>query len=525
MSVGNERRCRGAGGLRALLLLCCLLGAQACSVNPVTGERELSLVSEEREIAIGAQQYLPLRQSQGGDYLASPRVQDYVSRVGQGLAEVSDRDLPYEFRVLNNSVPNAWALPGGKIAINRGLLVALESEAQLAAVLGHELVHAAARHGAQSLQRGLLLQGAVLGTTLATQGESWARLAVMGAGVGSQLVSARYSRDAEREADRYGIRYMVRAGYDPEGAVRLQETFVELSRQQESSWLQGLFASHPPSPERVENNRRLAAQLGSEGRRGEAAYQAAMAELRQAQPAYEKYDQALQALEKGEVEKARELVDAALALEPREGHFHALKGDIAARDADYTRALSHYDAAMARNPQFFYYPLRRGLVNSRLERSQAARHDLKASTELLPTATAFNALGDLARKEGDTAQAITHYRRAAEQKGEVGRQALAALVELDLPDNPERYLQLRQGIGPQGRWRLEIANPTPRAVSHLELALEFPGDQGLRQRRRLVLEEAIPAGEKRSLVLDLVPANASLEGYASGLVGARVAAP
>ena len=98
---------------------------------------------------MGSQNYGPARQSQGGDYFIDPELTAYVQSVGNKLAAVSDRKLPYEYTVLNDSVPNAWAMPGGKIAFNRGLLYELNSEAELAAVMGHEMVHAAARHGAK----------------------------------------------------------------------------------------------------------------------------------------------------------------------------------------------------------------------------------------------------------------------------------------------------------------------------------------------------------------------------------------
>ena len=111
-----------------------------CAVNPVTGERELSLVTPQQELDIGAKQYLPSQQMQGGLYRVDPAVGQYVSDIGNRVAVTSGVALPYEFVVLNNSIPNAWALPGGKIAINRGLLVALDNEAELAAVLGQTCV-------------------------------------------------------------------------------------------------------------------------------------------------------------------------------------------------------------------------------------------------------------------------------------------------------------------------------------------------------------------------------------------------
>ena len=150
-----------------LIILLLSIMLNGCSTNPVTGKSELSLVSAEQEVAIGNKQYSPTRQLQGGDYVVDKSIQKYVASIGNKLAAVSDRKLPYEFRVVNDSTPNAWALPGGKIAINRGLLTELGSESELAAVLGHEIVHAAAKHSAKKLQRGLLLQGALIASSIA----------------------------------------------------------------------------------------------------------------------------------------------------------------------------------------------------------------------------------------------------------------------------------------------------------------------------------------------------------------------
>jgi len=112
-----------------IVFVLCSVALYGCATNPVTGKRELGLVPKSYELQIGSKQYLPSRQMQGGDYVVDPELAKYVNDIGQKLAAVSDRKLPYEFVVLNNSVPNAWALPGGKIAVNRGLLTELNSEA------------------------------------------------------------------------------------------------------------------------------------------------------------------------------------------------------------------------------------------------------------------------------------------------------------------------------------------------------------------------------------------------------------
>ena len=139
-----------------------LFAVSGCAVNPVTGKKELALYSTEDEIAIGREHYFTAQQSSGGLYKVDTALTGYVARVGRRIAAVSDRPLPYEFVVLNDSSPNAWALPGGKIGINRGLLVELDNEAELAAVLGHEIVHAAARHGAHAKGLHLIMEGAML---------------------------------------------------------------------------------------------------------------------------------------------------------------------------------------------------------------------------------------------------------------------------------------------------------------------------------------------------------------------------
>jgi len=301
----------------AIVALNALLAA--CATNPVTGESDLILVGESEELDIGQKQYSPMRQSEGGDYELDPALTSYVQRVGNRLAAVSDRKLPYEFNVINSSVPNAWALPGGKIGVNRGLLTELKSESELAAVLGHEIVHAAARHSAQQMSKGMLAQGGVLATQLALGNSAYTGMATQGAQLASEMVLQKYGRDAELESDKYGMKYMKRAGYDVNGAVTLQETFVRMSGNKQSDWFEGLFASHPPSQERVDANRKQAKKLGSGGEVGAEAYAAAMAKTLAAKPAYDAYDEGRKALSEKQPDVALQKAEQAIKLAPGEG--------------------------------------------------------------------------------------------------------------------------------------------------------------------------------------------------------------
>jgi predicted Zn-dependent protease len=486
-----------------LILLTAFYLSGGCAVNPVTGKKELSLVSEAQELSIGKQQYSPMRQSQGGDYVVDSALTAYVNQVGQRLAAVSDRKLPYEFHVLNNSVPNAWALPGGKIVLNRGLLIELGSEAELAAVLGHEITHAAAKHTARSMSRGMLLQGAMMATVVAAQGSDYAQIAQLGAGLGAQLVTQKYGRDAEREADYYGMKYMSRAGYNPQGAVALQKTFVKLSEGRQQNWLSGLFVSHPPSQERVQNNVQTLTELPVGGDDGKKRFQSRLAHLKKVKPAYDAYDKGRKALADGDTTLARQLADKAHRLEPREAHFEALLGDIEQERNNYSTALKHYNKATRLNNGFFYYHLQKGMVNQQLGNRQQAKQDLDNSVKLLPTANAFNSLGDIARQERRYNEAKEYYAKAAQDKSTTGKQAFGSLVELDLANNPGKYLKVKLGVDKRGRVVAKVVNNTPKSITNIALGAQFKDASGRNRHAEFNLRGTLQPGKTASINLGL----------------------
>ena len=323
-----------------------LLFLSGCSVNPVTGKRDFMMVSTAQEIEMGKQNYAPMQQSQGGVYDVDPELTRYVQAIGSNVAAQSGVLLPYEFVVLNNSVPNAWALPGGKIAINRGLLTELNSEAELAAVLGHEAVHAAARHTARQISRGQIAQLSVAATAIATSDSDYGNLFAGGANLLAQMGLSKYGRDAELESDLYGMRYMSKAGYDPQGAVALQETFVRLSEGRQSDWLSGLFASHPPSKERVRANINTATTLPSGGKLGVDEFRSIMQKTKKNMPAYEAYDEGKKALIGGDIDAALVLANKALNLYNEEAHFHAFRGDVRLAADKYDMAITNYNRAI-----------------------------------------------------------------------------------------------------------------------------------------------------------------------------------
>ncbi|MBS8241387.1 tetratricopeptide repeat protein [Marinobacter lipolyticus] len=416
---------------RCLTVLSLIVALAGCSTNPVTGESQLSLISESQELSIGAEQYTPTQQTQGGQFYLDPELTIYVQEVGQKLAAVSDRpDLPYEFVVLNSSVPNAWALPGGKIAINRGLLTKLEDEAQLASVLGHEIVHAAARHSVQRMQQGMLISAGVAGLGFALSDNEWAGLLMGGAAVGAQIALAQYSQGDELESDRYGIEYMVEAGYDPQAAVELQELFVKLSEGRESGFIDGLFATHPPSQKRVDRNRELAQKLGTGGYRGKDVYDKKLATARKLQPAYDAHDAALKLASEDDLSGALAKINEAIRIEPDEAMFYALRGRIYQAQDNVAKAEQDFDKAVALYPEMFSYRLHNGLNALQQEKLDKARTNLTRANEVVPTSIAFLRLGDVAVKQNRREDAVRYYSTAAEAGGEVAEEARRKLAQL-----------------------------------------------------------------------------------------------
>jgi len=469
--------------MQRLAVLFVLLVLWGCAVNPVTGDRDLILVSSQQELAMGAQNYVPMQQSQGGEYDIDPELTAYVRSVGMKVASQSGVDLPYEFVVLNNSVPNAWALPGGKVAVNRGLLTEMNSEAELAAVLGHEVTHAAARHSAQQQSRAILTQGVVAVTTIAANDSSYGDLVAAGAGLAGQLTLMKYGRGAELEADKYGMRYMSEAGYDPRGAVTLQETFVRLSEGRNQDWLSGLFASHPPSQERVDANRKRLENLRVGGITGADSYQAAMAKTMSLKPAYDAYDEGRKALAEKKPDEALALANKAVDLFPGEAHFHALRGDVRLANKQYDMAETNFSRAIERRGSFFYYHLQRGIARHELGEDDGAVADLERSLELLPTAPAHYTLGQIYEERGATANAIEHYKVVAGAGGEYGKVASAALYRLDLPSKPDTYVASACGRDGNGQLVIQVRNDTSVAVTGIEVLYQYV-DAGGAQRQQ-----------------------------------------
>ncbi len=221
--------------------------ATACATNPATGRRELSLMSESQEVALGQQSDPEIRREMG--VYDDRELQQLVSDIGLKLAKTSERpELPWRFTIVDTGTINAFALPGGYIYIARGILPFFENEAQLAGVIGHEIGHVTARHAAQQYSRATGAQlGLILGSILVPAARPLGQLAESSLG----LLFLKYGRDDELQADELGVRYTARGEYDPAGVAGMLSTLDRIDDVSDSKGVPNWLSTHPAPEDRV----------------------------------------------------------------------------------------------------------------------------------------------------------------------------------------------------------------------------------------------------------------------------------
>ncbi len=250
------RICSGNNWVKFIFTAVLLSLLVACAINPVTGKRELMLLSEADEIQLGKNTDAEIVSTYG--VYDDADLSAYISDLGMRLAKLSHRpNLPYEFKVMDTPVINAFAVPGGYVYITRGILAFLNNEAELAGVMGHEIGHITARHSAKQYSKAQLTQlGLGLGMMLSESFRKYAGLAQFGVG----LLFLKFSRDNERQSDELGVEYSTKAGYDARQMANFFETLERMQPSGGSSGLPEWFSTHPNPADRVVKVKQLARQ-------------------------------------------------------------------------------------------------------------------------------------------------------------------------------------------------------------------------------------------------------------------------
>jgi len=215
------------------------------------GERRVarrSIISQEKEIGIGKQYANEIDHSV--KMVTDPVVVEFVNRLAQNVARNSDLTIPLTVKVIDSPELNAFALPGGFLYVNSGLVLAADEEAQVAGVVAHEIAHVAARHWASQMTKATFLQYAMIPLIFTPMSYPVYMGVSTALNLGLPLTFLKFDRGAEAEADMLGLQYMYKAGYDPSAYVTFFSKIIEEDRKSPGS-VPTVFASHPPTPERI----------------------------------------------------------------------------------------------------------------------------------------------------------------------------------------------------------------------------------------------------------------------------------
>jgi len=384
-----------------------------CATSPVTGETIVVGMTEEQERATD-RQVAPHQFSKDLGPVQDASLNDYVSDVGKRMQGLTQRPtMPYSYRVLNANYVNAYTFPGGAMGVTRGIITELQSEAELAGLLGHEMGHVNARHAAQRQGQTMLAQAALAGLAVAVSDSSWGGLAVIGGQIGASALLSSYSRDNEREADALGQSYMVKAGYPASGMTDLQSLLVR-EEKEKPSLLQTMFASHPMSSERFQAAQQRAATQYAASLRANPQrerYMDQTAGLRRLRPTIE-------ACKNGEVALAsKKLPEAerqfASALQHTSGDYAAnvLMARCLASQGRRAEALRYADAARGIYPQEAQAHKLAGTLKLQARDPSGAYQALDRYDRLLPGDPGVTFLKGVSLDAiGNRQQAAAHYR-------------------------------------------------------------------------------------------------------------------
>ncbi len=352
-----------------------LLSISGCAVNPVTGQSELMLISEQQEIEMGKEFYpnaMWSAEGGGGEYKDSS-LKSYLKGIVLNIHRVSHRPhLPVDFAIQNSSLPNAWAIPG-YVVITRGLLAGLDNEAEFSFVMGHEMGHVSARHSANQMSHAMLHQIFLTGAGIALSGSQYSDLALAAGGIGSNLLLLKYSRNDELEADRLGVLYMTKLGYNPQYAITAHTNLEKISQQylksigqepQERSFFEDLLSTHPRTSVRIEEIQAIIRSTPTSPIKGDGAmqpkFQTMIQNIKNVHKTYtDYYDRALFSYKKNNLSEASSLISKAQERDKNQPPFYALNGFIMLRNKNYSAAEKDFNQALRLDNN--YQPAYRGL--------------------------------------------------------------------------------------------------------------------------------------------------------------------
>ena len=435
-------------------ILSLVLLLESCCRDKVTGDSYFCFgeISQADEVAMG-EQYAPSFIAGSGGIYPDPELEGYLRTIViDKMARKSHRpNLPWQFHVLNSSQINAFALPGGQVFVTRGLLVGLESEAQFAHLMGHEIGHVNHQHSIRGRSRGALF-GLLLGALTIAEDRIFdpdePPLIAGTVGAVGQLTLLKFSRDQELESDRRGVDYSVMAGYDPREGRKTFDLFLRMKEEsgQREGLITGLFSTHPLDSRRIQEIDRYIRTEHPDLPDGllvaGAGWEKTIARLKDAQKVYEKHDRALALVREvakqgnpGRLDEAERLLRQCVRKLPGHASFHLGLGLVAVEKEEYPGAEKALNDACRLDPGLFGAFLLRGVVFRQTSRADLAIRDLERAHELHPMHPApCYLLGDLHEKKGEVRRAHAWFKKSLElspRDTEIRRKSRARLEGLE----------------------------------------------------------------------------------------------
>lgn len=335
--------------LRILLLVLILIIGPSCSILQGEGF-SIKLISEEREIELG-KLYLPASIDEFEGLYPEEEVQNYINQIGRRLAQRAQRKMDYQFYLVNSGIINAFALPGGPVIITRGIFLTLEDEDELAGILGHEIGHIERRHHARFVEKqlamNLILQIGAIFLPQNLSGEILFQLGKVSAG----LLSLKFSRDQEREADESAFRLLVASNYSPDGMLRVFERFKKMERNRPPEWL----STHPLPETRIKEwqNRITQTKITGSFIKSSPKFEEIKNLIQQTKASFDESEKGKKAFKERDFERAEKHFTKALELYPKNIPALLYIARIHLKEKNYLQAREYAFRALKYNPELF----------------------------------------------------------------------------------------------------------------------------------------------------------------------------
>ncbi len=371
-----------------------------------------TLLPQEKEIELG-KLYLPASIDEFEGLYPEEEVQTYLQRLGNRIAQNANRKMPYQFYLVNSDIINAFALPGGPVVITRGIVLTLESESELAGILAHEIGHIERRHHARFVEKqlalNLLLQVGSLFLPQNLSGELLFKLAQISAG----LLTLKFSRDQEKEADEAGFILLLKSGYSPEGMLKVFERFKAMEKSRPPEWL----STHPLPETRIREWKEKLKKIKPSGTfiKTSSGFEELLATLKKTQPSFEEVKKGKEALKEKDYERAERHFLSALELYPKNVSALIYLSKLKIRTKDYSSAKEYALSALKYNPKLFSGYYLAGLSEFALKNWKASLDYLERAKALIPfEGSTYYYCGRNYENLQNYAKALENYKKALE---------------------------------------------------------------------------------------------------------------